>query len=224
MKNKENKMKYVEVKVSDVIESKYNPSIRTDRDNRKYQSIKESIAKNGLLNPILLAYNGKKLVAGHRRLNVFKDLGIKYIPAIINNNITNANYDKMFVVDHEDTMILTSVQECERYLMGAKHISDKTLKAIKRLEKIGGRESIKRIVHENRSPNTYLIGVDFYTGYIKKRGNIKSERQALYWMFNVGTAYMLKTAINFFIPAEQLIECVEKREKIQHEWSRKGMK
>ena len=211
-------MKYVEVKVSDVVESKYNPSIRTDKENNKYKSLKESIAKNGLLNPILLAYNGKKLVAGHRRLNVFKDLGIKYIPAIINNNITNANYDKMFVVDHEDTMILTSVQECERYLMGAKHISNKTLKAIKRLEKIGGRESIKRIVHENRSPNTYLIGVDFYTGYIKKRGNIKSERQALYWMFNIGKAYQLKTAIKSLADVEIIQDCVENRKPLKIDW------
>ena len=211
-------MKYVEVKVSDVVESKYNPSIRTDKENNKYKSLKESIAKNGLLNPILLAYNGKKLVAGHRRLNVFKDLGIKYIPAIINSNITNANYDKMFVVDHEDTMLLTSVQECERYLMGAEHISDKTLKSIKRLERIGGRETIKRIVKENRSPNTYLIGVDFYTGYIKKRGNLKSERQALYWMFNIGKAYQLKTAIKSLADAEIIKDCVENRKPLKIDW------
>ena len=218
MKNKENEMKYVEVKVSDVIESKYNPSIRTDKETTKYKNIKENILENGLLNPILLARNGKKLVAGHRRLNVFKDLGIEYIPAIINSNITSENYDRMFVADHEDTMQLTTVQECERYLMGAKHISDKTLKAIKRLERIGGRETIKRIVKENRSPNTYLIGIDFYTGYIKKRGNLKSERQALYWMFNIGKAYQLKTAIKSLADAKIIKDCVENRKPLKIDW------
>ena len=38
MSNK-SKMKYVEVKVSDVVESKYNPSIRTDKENKKYKDI-----------------------------------------------------------------------------------------------------------------------------------------------------------------------------------------
>ena len=218
MENKENKMKYVEVKVSDVIESKYNPTIRTDRESSKYKKLKDNIAKIGLLNPILLARNGKKLVAGHMRLNVFKDLGIEYIPAIINDSITNANYDEMFVADHEDAMQLTTVQECERYLMGAKHISDKTLKAIKRLERIGGRETIKRIVKENRSPNTYLIGIDFYTGYIKKRGNLKSERQALYWMFNIGKAYQLKTAIKSLADAKIIKDCVENRKPLKIDW------
>ena len=211
-------MKYVEVKVADVIESKYNPSVRTDREGSKYKKLKDNIAVNGLLNPILLARNGKKLVAGHRRLNVFKDLGIEYIPAIINNNITNTNYDEMFVADHEDAMLLTKVQECERYLMGAKHISANTLKAIKRLERIGGRETIKRIVKENRSPNTYLIGIDFYTGYIKKRGSLKSERQALYWMFNIGKAYQLKTAIKSLADAKIIQDCVENRKPLKIDW------
>ena len=216
--NNKSKMKYVEVKVSDVIESKYNPSIRTDKETTKYNNIKANILENGLLNPILLARNGKELVAGHRRLNVFKDLGIEYIPAIINNNITSKNYDKMFVADHEDTMQLTTAQECERYLMGAKHISSKTLKAIKRLERIGGRETIKRIVKENRSPNTYLIGIDFYTGYIKNRGSLKSERQALYWMFNIGKAYQLKTAIKSLADAKIIQDCVENRKPLKIDW------
>tara|TARA_R100001594_G_scaffold119319_1_gene154726 strand:+ start:2208 stop:2873 length:666 start_codon:yes stop_codon:yes gene_type:complete len=218
MKNKENKMKYVEVKVSDVIESKYNPTIRTDKENIKYKSLKESISRDGLLNPILLARNGKKLVAGHRRLNVFKDLGIKYIPAVINSHITDKNYDEMFVADHKDSMPLTSVQECERYLMGAKCISDKTLKAIKRLERIGGKETIKRIVREKRSPNTYLIGIDFYVGYVKKRGSLKAERQALYWMFNIGRAYQLKTAIKSLADAKIIQDCVENRKPLKIDW------
>ena len=211
-------MKYVEVKVADVIESKYNPTVRTDWEGSKYKELKENITRNGLLNPILLARNGKKLVAGHRRLNVFKDLGIEYIPAIINDRITDTNYDEMFVADHEDAMQLTTVQECERYLMGAAHISALTLKAIKRLERIGGRETIKRIVKENRSPNTYLIGIDFYTGYIKKRGSLKSERQALYWMFNTGKAYQLKTAIKSLADAKIIKDCVENRKPLKLDW------
>tara|TARA_R100001594_G_scaffold148865_1_gene205131 strand:+ start:1240 stop:1905 length:666 start_codon:yes stop_codon:yes gene_type:complete len=218
MKNKENKMRYVEALISEIEESKYNPTIRTDRKNKKYKDLKESIKKYGLLNPILLAYNGKKLVAGHRRLNVYKDLGKKYIPAFINTKITNNNYDEIFVADHKDSMLLTAAQETERYLMGAEVISSKTFNAIKRLELIGGKETIKRVVAEKKSPNTYIIGIDFYTGYIKKRGNLRCERDALYWMFNVGKAYQLKTAIKSFASAEMIRECVENRKPLKIDW------
>jgi hypothetical protein len=211
-------MRYAEVEVSKIIESKYNPTMRTDKNKASYKSLKENIKKNGLLNPVLLAYNGKSLVAGHRRLNVFKDLGIKKIPAIINPKVTNNNFDEMFVADHQDAMQLTAAQETERYLMGAKCISTKTFNAIKRLEVIGGRETIKRVVKEGKSPNTYLIGIDYYVGHIKKRGVLKSERDALYWMFNVGKAYQLKTAIKSFADAEMIRDCVENRKPLEIDW------
>ena len=41
-------MLYKEVKVSSVIESKYNPSIRTDGTHKKYISLKRNIEENGL--------------------------------------------------------------------------------------------------------------------------------------------------------------------------------
>ena len=102
--------------------------------------------------------------------------------------------------------------------MGAKNIAAKTLRAIKRLERIGGRGSIQRMVTENRSPNTYLIGIDIYTGYIKKRRSLKSERQALYWMFNIGKAYQLKNAIKSLADARIIQDCVENRKPLKIDW------
>ena len=214
-------MLYKEVKVSSVIESKYNPSIRTDRTHKKYISLKRNIEENGLLNPILMARNGVNLVAGHRRLNVFKDLGYKYIPALINNTITDKNYDKMFVLDHQDAMLLTPAQETERYLEGAPVISTKTLREIKKLEAIGSTDCIKRIVSEQKSPSTYLIGISYYTSYVKVK-TLKAKRQALYWMFNVGTCYQLKTAIKAFVDADMIRKAVEGRtEFVGVDWLKK---
>ena len=214
-------MLYKEVKVSSVIESKYNPSIRTDRTHKKYISLKRNIEENGLLNPILMARNGVNLVAGHRRLNVFKDLGYKYIPALINNTITDKNYDKMFVLDHQDAMLLTPAQETERYLEGAPVISTKTLREIKKLEAIGSTDCIKRIVSEQKSPSTYLIGISYYTSYVKVK-TLKAKRQALYWMFNVGTCYQLKTAIKAFVDADMIRKAVECRtEFVGVDWLKK---
>ena len=144
-------------------------------------------------------------------------MGLDYIPAFVNSKITNKNYDEMFVVDHEDTMLLTPAQEAERYLMGAKCISTKSLHAIKRLEGIGGRESIKRIVSKKKSPNTYLIGINYYTAHIRSK-KLKNERDALYWMFNVGTAYQLKTAIKSFADANMIRDCVENRKLLKIDW------
>tara|TARA_Y100000310_G_scaffold265245_1_gene276168 strand:- start:63 stop:725 length:663 start_codon:yes stop_codon:yes gene_type:complete len=203
-------MEYREVEISKIKESKYNPSIRTDRTNKKYISLKRNIEENGLLSPVLIARNGVNLVAGHRRLNVFKDLGYKYIPAIINHKVTNNNYDKMFVADHKDAMLLTPAQETERYLEGAPVISKETLAQIKKLENIGGTPCIKRIVSDHMSPNTFLIGINMYTSYIRDH-SMKAKRQALYWMFNVGTGYQLKTAIKAFVDAEMIRKAVEGR-------------
>jgi len=205
-------MEYREIEVSKIKESKYNPSIRTDRTHKKYISLKRNIQENGLLNPVLMARNGINLVAGHRRLNIFKDLGYKYIPAIVNDTVTNKNYDKMFVADHKDAMLLTPAQETERYLDGAPVISSDTLRQIKRLEAIGSTDCIKRIVSEHKSPNTYLIGINMYTAYIKDK-SMKAQRQALYWMFNVGTGYQLKTAIKAFVDADMIRRCVEERKE-----------
>ena len=218
-------MEYREVLISDVKESKFNPSIRTDRSSKKYQDIKTNIRTNGLIVPVTLGV-GKKdllLVSGHRRLNCFKDLGKLTIPATINPQINDSNYDEMFRAENIDTLSLTMAQETERYLAGAPSISVKALKTIHALEEIAGKDAITKIVKMKKSPATYLIGITMYCNYTKKKTRV-AKRQALYWMFNVGTPYMLKTAINFFIPADQLIEYIENREIIEHEWTKKGMK
>ena len=130
----------------------------------------------------------------------------------------------MFVLDHQDAMLLTPAQETERYLEGAPVISDDTLKAIKRMESIGGIASIKRIVSEKKSPSTYLIGVNYYTAYTKVK-TLKAQRQALYWMFNVGTCYQLKTAIKAFVDAKMIRKAVEGRtEFVGVDWLKKRKK
>lgn len=61
--------------------------IKEDYDSEEMEDLMNSIKSNGLLNPITLrrekATNELLLVAGHRRLNAFKKLGLKKIPATI---------------------------------------------------------------------------------------------------------------------------------------------
>ena len=213
-------MEFREVTIARIKESKYNPSIRTDREHKDFISLRSNINKHGLITPVSLGV-GKKdmlLVAGHRRLNCYKDLGKKTIPAIINPKINDKNYDEMFVAENVDSMELSAAQETERWLAGAPVISKDVLKSINMMIDIGGRKCIERIVSEYKSPNTYLIGINKYVSYIKNRTR-QSKRECLYWMFNVGTAYQIKVAIDTFIDALTLRDCIENRKKIEALWS-----
>ena len=72
-------MEFREVTIARIKESKYNPSIRTDRGHKDFISLRSNINEHGLITPVSLGV-GKKdmlLVAGHRRLNCYKDLGKK---------------------------------------------------------------------------------------------------------------------------------------------------
>ena len=221
-------MEYREVEISKIKESKYNPSTRTDRKNKSFVALRSNISRYGLLTPVSLGVGKSEmlLVAGHRRVNCYKDLGRKTIPAIVNPSINDKNYDEMFVAENIDTMKLTAAQETERWLMGAPVISKDVLHSINIMLEIGGRKCIERIVQEGKSPNTYLIAINKYTSYTKQRtkdvsSNIRrrAQRECLYWMFNVGTAYEIKVAIDTFIDANLLRDCIKTRKKIEALWS-----
>jgi len=221
-------MEYREVEISKIKESKFNPSARTDRKNKNFVALRTNINKNGVLTPVLLGVGTKNmlLVAGHRRVNCYKDLGKTTIPAIVNPAINDKNYDEMFVAENIDTMKLTAAQETERWLMGAPVISKDVLHSINIMLEIGGRKCIERIVSEGKSPNTYLIAINKYTSYTKqrvrnvsKRAHRLAQRECLYWMFNVGTAYEIKVSIDTFINSDVLRDCIENRKKIEALWS-----
>ena len=212
-------MEYREVRISEIKESKYNPSIRTDRTKKGYKELRNSIEKYGLITPITLGVGKKELllVAGHRRLNCYKDLGKLTIEANINPKIDDSNYDRMFVAENKYSLPLSAAQETGRYLDGAPDISSDVLKVIKEFEAIGGRNAVKRVVSEGKSTNTYMIGIKKYTSYIKSKTK-RSQKQCLYWMFNIGTAYQLKNAMGAFVDANIIKDCVENRKKLEISW------
>ena len=222
-------MEFREVSISQIKESKYNPRVRKERKHPKYVQLKTSIAKNGLITPVTCGVGKENilLVAGHRRVNCFKDLGHKTIPAFINPKINDSNYDAMFVAENVDSMELSAAQETERWLMGAPVISKDVLTSINKMMDIGGgRKCIERIVSEGKSPNTYLIAINKYTSYtrqrqkdISKADHKRAQRECLYWMFNVGTAYEIKVSIDTYIDANILRKCIESRRKIEALWS-----
>ena len=208
-------MKHKELSLKKVKQSKFNPTVRTDKTSAKYKALKKNIETNGLIVPIVLSKN-LTIIDGHRRFNCLKDLGVTKVPAIVHDTVTTRNYDKMFVAANEDSMTITAAQEAERYLQGAS-ISKRTETIIKELEAIGGRPFIKRIVAEHKSPTTFYIAINQFKSYTKKTTRMML-RKVVYWMLNVGSAYKLKAAMADFIPADTLVNAIETRTLFTKEW------
>ena len=208
-------MTHKELLMTKVKPSKFNPTVRTDKNSAKYKALRKNIETHGLLTPIVLSKNFT-IIDGHRRFNCLKDLGVRKVPAIIHETITNRNYDTMFVAANENSMTITPAQEVERYLNGAA-ISERTKAIIKELETIGGRAFIKRIASDRKSPTTYLIALNQFKNYTKKTTRLMA-RKGVYWVLNVGSAYQLKSAMAEFIPVDVLLDAVTSKKSIVKEW------
>lgn len=81
--NDKGKDTVVEIKISDIKKNPYQP--RTIFNEEKLEELKESIDKNGLLQPIIIkkALQGYYIIAGERRFRAFQLLNKDVIPAII---------------------------------------------------------------------------------------------------------------------------------------------
>ena len=192
-----------------------NPVIRTDDTHGSFKALTNNIRKNGLLVPIIIANDGM-IIDGNRRATALTMLGVKKVPVIEHNSTSHLTFDDLFVSCNEDTMIINACQELERYLNGAK-VKSSTYTAIKRVEEIGGRKTLRQIVNLNKSPITFSIGIGqvrTYTG----RSDIVFLRQALKWMLHTGSAYRLKAAINELTPVPRIISAIENSTLLVHNW------
>lgn len=75
--------KVVEVEVNQIIPNPHQP--RTEFEDTDIRALAESIAQNGILQPISIRRNGDiyELIAGERRLRAAKMCGLRYVPCII---------------------------------------------------------------------------------------------------------------------------------------------
>lgn len=81
-------MEIINVKISDIKVSEYNPR-KISKEDKK--SLKESLETFGIVDPLILNENPVRkniLIGGHQRLKIWKSLGHKKIPCIyVNLNI-----------------------------------------------------------------------------------------------------------------------------------------
>ena len=112
--------KIVEIALDDIKKNPYQP--RTYFNEEKLNELKESIEKNGLLQPIIVkkAVKGYYIIAGERRYRAFELLGRKEIPAII-KEMTDEEMMVFAVLENLQREDLSALEESESY----KNLMDK---------------------------------------------------------------------------------------------------
>ena len=223
------KFQYHIFKIADLSFSPLNPSVRTEL--RRVKSLAANIAKNGQNEPITIMKmksNGTdvlRVVNGHRRCVALKELGHKEVHGLLLKN-KKINYDKAFTSLHEDTMKISAVQECERWLKGAKNISTRVTRRIHELENLLGnktktKNTIKRCVYQNMSPFTILQGIRRFNTYTNESSK-KMNNSVTYYLLNICTEWRMRMAIESFIPIDELIGYINNREPIAQSWASQG--
>ena len=112
--------KIVEITLDEIKKNPYQP--RTYFNEEKLNELKESIEKNGLLQPIIVkkAVKGYYIIAGERRYRAFELLGKKEIPAII-KEMTDEEMMVFAVLENLQREDLSALEESESY----KNLMDK---------------------------------------------------------------------------------------------------
>ena len=112
--------KIVEIALDEIKKNPYQP--RTYFNEEKLNELKESIEKNGLLQPIIVkkAVKGYYIIAGERRYRAFELLDRKEIPAII-KEMTDEEMMVFAVLENLHREDLSALEESESY----KNLMDK---------------------------------------------------------------------------------------------------
>ena len=112
--------KIVELSLEEIKKNPYQP--RTYFNEEKLNELKDSIEKNGLLQPIVVkkAIKGYYIIAGERRYRAFELLGKKEIPAII-KEMTDEEMMVFAVLENLQREDLSALEESESY----KNLMDK---------------------------------------------------------------------------------------------------
>ena len=112
--------KIVEIALDEIKKNPYQPRIYFNEE--KLNELKESIEKNGLLQPIIVkkAVKGYYIIAGERRYRAFELLDRKEIPAII-KEMTDEEMMVFAVLENLQREDLSALEESESY----KNLMDK---------------------------------------------------------------------------------------------------
>lgn len=75
-------MDYKEILISDINPAFYNPRISIHPNDKEYRDIKNSIERYGMVEPLIVNEVNNRLISGHQRLTVLKDMGCQKAPVV----------------------------------------------------------------------------------------------------------------------------------------------
>ena len=208
-------MHYHTCDITKIALSEFNPPIRTIKG---IDSLKNNIAENGLLQPILVDKN-MTVIDGHRRMACLTQLGATVVPVIqIQEDVT---HDDLFLATCTDTMPLNGNQHLWRYMEGMQ-VPKSHLKRIKNVEKWLGitraHGLFRRLIEDGKSASTYEYVLSLYRDYTGRTSK-RDMGKLIYYMLNIEAPTHVKAAMLNFIEVEILKDCVDNKVKIAFEFA-----
>ena len=108
------KDKIIYVPVEDILPNRFQP--RLAFDEKELNELASSIAKYGIIQPIVLRNIGDKyeIIAGERRFKASQIAGLTKVPAIINNTDDNTSAE-IALLENLQRKNLTPIEEAQSY-------------------------------------------------------------------------------------------------------------
>ena len=214
--------------VNKIILLKENSSLRYK--GPKYNGLKRSVTKKGILSPIDVGrLDGKDHAAnGNRRTKICREVGIKEIRAIVHKVKNEDELCELFMELTLNTQQIGAVQLTDMYLNGMnfKYLNPSIRKSIQKLNDIyktttKSNAVLRRMVNINKSPRSYVLALEKLIEYVKTDEVKTNEfaKKTLYWMLNVqGSAWDITNCIKSCCPIELLTDSINDRQKIADDW------
>jgi len=105
----------LEIELSKITANPFQP--RTEFGPEEIAELAQSIHEKGLLQPILLRkhHDGYQIVAGERRYRAVQSLGLKTIPALVRDHLSDRDMMEMALIENIQRVQLNAIEEAMAY-------------------------------------------------------------------------------------------------------------
>jgi hypothetical protein len=195
-------MQLVEKKIEDLRRSRYNPKCRTAP--KAVESLKRSIERHGILQPILITREGV-IIDGHRRVECLKRLNRTSVPAIVSDGLSTLTPQEKFEQTNTTQRKLANKEMLYVYMHGGVVPPEATKKIVK-MEALVGRERLNDWADRWVSW-TVMQWVRMVCRYCREESPA-FERMALTWLVEKNQSYNMRKAIESGISPKRLREAI----------------
>ncbi|MDL1969846.1 MAG: ParB/RepB/Spo0J family partition protein [Candidatus Desulfofervidaceae bacterium] len=97
--------------------NRYQPRQEIDHNDSEFQELVASVKEKGVLQPLIVTpfKDEYELIAGERRLEAARQAGLKEVPVIVRENISDVERLEMALIENLQRQDLTPLEEAEAY-------------------------------------------------------------------------------------------------------------